>query len=48
MEEWKDGRLEWTADDGRLTMAVGEMRDSRWLTGDGGRETGEKLFSIHK
>ncbi|HZD56589.1 MAG TPA: hypothetical protein VE136_07700 [Anaerolineales bacterium] len=48
MEGWKNGRLDWTAADGQLTMIEGEMRDSRWLTGDGGRETGEELFSIHK
>ncbi|MEJ2264641.1 MAG: hypothetical protein P8X95_14445 [Anaerolineales bacterium] len=23
------------------------MQDRPWLTGDGGRETGEKLFSVH-
>jgi hypothetical protein len=23
------------------------MQDRRWLTGDGGRETGEKLFRVH-
>ena len=36
MEEWKDGRLEWTVDDGE------PVTDRRQGTGDG-----EKLFSVH-
>ncbi|MEJ2266830.1 MAG: hypothetical protein P8X95_25580 [Anaerolineales bacterium] len=32
---------------GRWTMDNGGRPDSRWLTGDGGQETGEKLLSVH-
>jgi hypothetical protein len=39
----KAGMLErWNVDSGRC-----KMQDRQWLTGDRGRETGEKLFGVH-
>ena len=44
LEGRKDGRLGWTEDAERRQV---DKVDRRERTGDGGRETGEKLLSVH-